>query len=202
VKVRDAQEHDMPLLQAISIVFERHPHLKLDDQVVQWCVSRLKAWFAADANEISLKNWDQERVLTGGHGLMANGYCPVIESLARGLDIKLNQRLWPRRSLSLHECIQFTLQRPQVCLVLPPAITHMTNVATCIIGFAKRRLLLCFSFSLTYTHLCQEASSDMEGWSHCSVPSIPEPTNHAVFTEIFPLAIFSNASYNYENKEA
>ncbi|XP_039804451.1 polyamine oxidase 4-like [Panicum virgatum] len=119
VKVRDAQEHDMPLLQAISIVFERHPHLKLDDQVVQWCVSRLEAWFAADANEISLKNWDQERVLTGGHGLMANGYCPVIESLARGLDIKLNQRLWPRRSLSLHECVQFTLQRPQVCLVLP-----------------------------------------------------------------------------------
>lgn len=28
VKVRDEQEHDMPLLQAISIVFERHPHLK------------------------------------------------------------------------------------------------------------------------------------------------------------------------------
>ena len=33
----------------------------------------------------------QERVLTGGHGLMANGYYPVIESLARGLDIRLNQ---------------------------------------------------------------------------------------------------------------
>ncbi|KAG2629135.1 hypothetical protein PVAP13_3KG400401 [Panicum virgatum] len=31
---------------------------------------------------------------------MANGYYPVIESLARGLDIRLNQRLWPRRSLS------------------------------------------------------------------------------------------------------
>jgi len=62
VKVRDEQEHDMPLLQAISIVFERHPHLKLeglDDQVLQWCVCRLEAWFAADADEISLKNWDQ-----------------------------------------------------------------------------------------------------------------------------------------------
>ena len=50
-----------------------------------------------------------------------------------------------------------------------PAITHMTNVATCIIGFANRRLLLCFNFSLRYTHFCQEASSDIEGWSHCSV---------------------------------
>lgn len=28
VKVRDEQEHDMPLLQAISLVLERHPHLK------------------------------------------------------------------------------------------------------------------------------------------------------------------------------
>lgn len=96
VKVRDEQEHDMPLLQAISIVFERHPHLKLeglDDQVLQWCVCRLEAWFAADADEISLKNWDQERVLTGGHGLMVNGYYPVIEALAQGLDIRLNQRV-------------------------------------------------------------------------------------------------------------
>jgi polyamine oxidase len=95
VKVRDEQEHDMPLLQAISIVFERHPHLKLEglsDQVLQWCVCRLEAWFAADADEISLKNWDQERVLTGGHGLMVNGYYPVIEALAQGLDIRLNQR--------------------------------------------------------------------------------------------------------------
>jgi polyamine oxidase len=31
----------------------------IDDQVLQWCVCRLEAWFAADADEISLKNWDQ-----------------------------------------------------------------------------------------------------------------------------------------------
>jgi hypothetical protein len=31
----------------------------LDDRVMQWCVCRLEAWFAADADEISLKNWDQ-----------------------------------------------------------------------------------------------------------------------------------------------
>uniref|UniRef100_A0A0E0KWL7 Amine oxidase domain-containing protein n=1 Tax=Oryza punctata TaxID=4537 RepID=A0A0E0KWL7_ORYPU len=131
VKVRDQQEHDMPLLQAISLVLERHPHLKyehsctcyqfihdilnrltrthherladmvtilcrlqgIDDQVLQWCVCRLEAWFAADADEISLKNWDQEHVLTGGHGLMVNGYYPIIQALAQGLDIRLNQRV-------------------------------------------------------------------------------------------------------------
>lgn len=96
VKLRDEQEHDMPLQQAISIVLERHPHLKLqglDDRVLQWCVCRLEAWFAADADEISLKNWDQEHVLTGGHGLMVDGYYPVVQALARGLDIRLNQRV-------------------------------------------------------------------------------------------------------------
>lgn len=30
---------------------------------LQWCVCRLEAWFAADADEISLKNWDQVRAM-------------------------------------------------------------------------------------------------------------------------------------------
>lgn len=34
----------------------------------------------------------QEHVLTGGHGLMVNGYDPVIRALAQGLDIHLNHR--------------------------------------------------------------------------------------------------------------
>lgn len=34
----------------------------------------------------------QEHVLTGGHGLMVNGYDPVIKALARDLDIRLNHR--------------------------------------------------------------------------------------------------------------
>jgi hypothetical protein len=34
----------------------------------------------------------QEHVLTGGHGLMVNGYDPVIKALARDLDIHLNHR--------------------------------------------------------------------------------------------------------------
>jgi polyamine oxidase len=34
----------------------------------------------------------QEHVLTGGHGLMVNGYDPVIRALSRDLDIHLNHR--------------------------------------------------------------------------------------------------------------
>lgn len=34
----------------------------------------------------------QEHVLSGGHGLMVQGYYPVIKALAEGLDIRLNHR--------------------------------------------------------------------------------------------------------------
>lgn len=34
----------------------------------------------------------QEQVLSGGHGLMVQGYDPVIKALARDIDIRLNHR--------------------------------------------------------------------------------------------------------------
>nr|CAD1821170.1 unnamed protein product [Ananas comosus var. bracteatus] len=96
VKVRDEHANDMSLQQAISIVLERHPHLRQEGlayEVLQWYICRMEAWFAADVDTISLKNWDQEHVLTGGHGLMVQGYYPVIKALAEGLDIRLNHRV-------------------------------------------------------------------------------------------------------------
>ena len=39
-----------------------------------------------------LSSYLQEHVLTGGHGLMVDGYYPVIQALSQGLDIRLNQR--------------------------------------------------------------------------------------------------------------
>ncbi|TQD68665.1 hypothetical protein C1H46_045802 [Malus baccata] len=52
----------------------------------------MEAWFAADADVISLKNWDQEHVLSGGHGLMVQGYDPIIKALAKDIDVRLNHR--------------------------------------------------------------------------------------------------------------
>lgn len=34
----------------------------------------------------------QEQVLSGGHGLMVQGYDPVIKALSRDIDIHLNHR--------------------------------------------------------------------------------------------------------------
>ncbi|KAG6591825.1 Polyamine oxidase 4, partial [Cucurbita argyrosperma subsp. sororia] len=95
-KVRDEYTEDMTITRAFSIVFERRPELKMDGlahKVLQWYLCRMEGWFAADANTISLKCWDQEELLPGGHGLMVRGYLPVINTLAKGLDIRLGHRV-------------------------------------------------------------------------------------------------------------
>ncbi|XP_027172690.1 polyamine oxidase 2 [Coffea eugenioides] len=94
--VRQDFREDMPISRAISIVFERRPDLRLeglDYKVLQWYLCRMEGWFAADAETISLKCWDQEELLPGGHGLMVRGYLPVINTLAKGLDIRLGHRV-------------------------------------------------------------------------------------------------------------
>ncbi|KAJ6738446.1 POLYAMINE OXIDASE 4 ISOFORM X1-RELATED [Salix koriyanagi] len=95
-KVRDEHTDDMSVLQAVSIVLDRHPELRQDGlayEVLQWYICRMEAWFAADADMISLKSWDQEQVLSGGHGLMVQGYDPIIKALAKDIDIRLNHRV-------------------------------------------------------------------------------------------------------------
>ncbi|KAG8373080.1 hypothetical protein BUALT_Bualt12G0133500 [Buddleja alternifolia] len=94
--VRQEFSEDMSIQRAISIVFERRPDLRLEGighKVLQWYLCRMEGWFAADADTISLKCWDQEELLPGGHGLMVRGYLPVINTLAKGLDIRLSHRV-------------------------------------------------------------------------------------------------------------
>ncbi|MQL87743.1 hypothetical protein Taro_020294 [Colocasia esculenta] len=128
--VRNEHSEDLSVLQAISIVLDRRPDLRQDGlahEVLQWYICRMEAWFAADVDTISLKNWDQartqktiilllvadiqiilcwlvtllnaqsvktqEHVLSGGHGLMVQGYEPLIKALAKDIDIRLNHRV-------------------------------------------------------------------------------------------------------------
>ncbi|XP_020684432.1 polyamine oxidase 3 isoform X1 [Dendrobium catenatum] len=95
-KLRDEFNEDMSIARALSIVMERCPQMKLEGlayRVMQWYLCRMEGWFASDADTISLKHWDQEVLLPGGHGLMVRGYFPVINTLARGLDIRLDHRV-------------------------------------------------------------------------------------------------------------
>ncbi|KAL0298059.1 UNVERIFIED_CONTAM: Polyamine oxidase 2 [Sesamum angustifolium] len=94
--VRQESSEDMSIQRAISIVFDRRPDLRLEGiehKVLQWYLCRMEGWFAADADTISLKGWDQEELLPGGHGVMVRGYLPVINTLAKGLDIRLGHRV-------------------------------------------------------------------------------------------------------------
>ncbi|KAF5182965.1 Polyamine oxidase [Thalictrum thalictroides] len=95
-KVRQELSEDISILEAITIVLERRPDLRqqgLAHKVLQWYICRMEGWFASDADTISLKYWDQEELLSGGHGLMVGGYRPVINTLAKGLDIRLGHRV-------------------------------------------------------------------------------------------------------------
>lgn len=95
-RVREEFREDISIQRAISIVFERRPEFRLeglDYKVLQWYLCRMEGWFAADADTISLRGWDQEELLPGGHGLMVRGYLPVINTLAKGLDIRLGHRV-------------------------------------------------------------------------------------------------------------
>ncbi|KAI4330780.1 hypothetical protein MLD38_029033 [Melastoma candidum] len=95
-RVRDEFSDDMSVQQALSIVFERRRDLRLDGlahKVLQWYLCRMEGWFAADVESISLRSWDEEELLPGGHGLMVQGYIPVINTLAKGLDIRLGHRV-------------------------------------------------------------------------------------------------------------
>ncbi|CAL0315858.1 unnamed protein product [Lupinus luteus] len=95
-KIRQEFIEDMSILRALSIVFERKPEFRLEGlahKVLQWYLCRMEGWFAADSDSISLKNWDQEVLLPGGHGLMVRGYLPVIHTLAKGIDIRLGHRV-------------------------------------------------------------------------------------------------------------
>ncbi|XP_010528605.1 PREDICTED: probable polyamine oxidase 4 [Tarenaya hassleriana] len=95
-KIRDENTSDMSVRQAISMVLDRHPELRQEGirhEVLQWYICRMEAWFAIDSDLISLRCWDQDECLSGGHGLMVQGYEPVIKTLANNLDIRLNHRV-------------------------------------------------------------------------------------------------------------
>ncbi|KAK4386292.1 Polyamine oxidase 2 [Sesamum angolense] len=109
--VRQEFSEDMSVQHAISIVFERRPDLRLEGlghKVLQWYLCRMEGWFAADADTISLKCWDQEELLPGGHGLMVRGYLPVINTLAKGLDIRLGHRV--TKVLRHHNGVKVTVE--------------------------------------------------------------------------------------------
>ncbi|CAI5476134.1 unnamed protein product [Closterium sp. Yama58-4] len=87
---------DMSMEHALTLVEQRRPDLGLqgvERRVLQWYLCRMEGWFATDLKNLSAKCWEEEDLVDGGHGLMVNGYLPVLEALAAGLDIRFNHRV-------------------------------------------------------------------------------------------------------------
>ncbi|KAI3979196.1 hypothetical protein MKX01_017021 [Papaver californicum] len=63
------------------------------NQVPQELVTEVGKTFWTILKECMLICIYQEELLSGGHGLMVRGYHPVINTLAKGLDIRLNSRV-------------------------------------------------------------------------------------------------------------
>ncbi|CAI7777429.1 unnamed protein product [Closterium sp. NIES-53] len=86
---------DMNMEHALALVEQRRPDLTLqgvERRVLQWYLCRMEGWFATDLKNLSAKCWEEEDLVEGGHGLMVNGYLPVLDALAAGLDIRFNHR--------------------------------------------------------------------------------------------------------------
>ncbi|CAM6083218.1 unnamed protein product [Calypogeia fissa] len=95
-RVREEIGADMSIKKAFSMVLDRRPDLRQEGlryKVLQWYLCRMEGWFAADVDHISAQSWDEEELLSGGHGLMISGYQPVVKYLSEGLDIRLRQRV-------------------------------------------------------------------------------------------------------------
>ncbi|MCD7446441.1 hypothetical protein HAX54_007753 [Datura stramonium] len=80
-KVRNEHSHDLSVLQAISIVLDRQG---LSHEVLQWYICRMEAWFAADADTISLKTTGSGKVKS-----ITNGYHKVMVTVEDGREILL-----------------------------------------------------------------------------------------------------------------
>lgn len=49
----------------------------------------------------------QEHVLSGGHGLMVQGYDPIIKALAKDIDVHLNHRYVSRTIIDKCFCLSW-----------------------------------------------------------------------------------------------
>ncbi|KAH9705916.1 polyamine oxidase 2 [Citrus sinensis] len=97
-KVREEHDEDMSIQRAISIVFDRRPELRFFEHVSsslpgislqRKLLDLLKLVLTCRLEGLAHK----EELLPGGHGLMVRGYLPVINTLAKGLDIRLGHRV-------------------------------------------------------------------------------------------------------------
>ncbi|AQK81235.1 hypothetical protein ZEAMMB73_Zm00001d036513, partial [Zea mays] len=134
-KLREGTNEDMSIAKAIVHMGFPCVHYRQEGiahEVLQWYLCRMEGWFATDADSISLQGCDQEVLLPGGHGLMVRGYRPVINTLAKGLDIRLN-----------HKVVEIVRHRNRVEVTVSSGQTFVADAAvvTVLLGVLKAKTI-------------------------------------------------------------
>ncbi|KAL6523789.1 Polyamine oxidase 2 [Orobanche gracilis] len=95
--IRQEFSEDMSIKRAISISFERRPDLNWRGLAIKCCSGTYAEWKSGFLQIPTPYRFEAgirfEELLRGGHGLMVRGYRPVINTLAKGLDIRLGHRV-------------------------------------------------------------------------------------------------------------
>ena len=82
---------DISLAKAIEQIRHKKKYSAMPAEIFDWQASFLPLWSGADTDQLSARNWNRDETpLEGGNHLVVDGYRPIVESLARGLQIKLN----------------------------------------------------------------------------------------------------------------
>jgi monoamine oxidase len=90
--IKNIQGQDTPLQQAFEreILRQNLSHQEIEE--LNYCISNfIEHYYGGDISELSLFYWDKEERFEGDDVVFINGYDQIIQPLAEGLDIRLNQ---------------------------------------------------------------------------------------------------------------
>ncbi len=85
------QAVDISLHDAMQSVYNAKKYLHLTPDIFRWRSLFLPLYTGADTDKLSGKNWDKDETpLPGGNHMILDGYQPIVDGLAKNINIQLN----------------------------------------------------------------------------------------------------------------
>ena len=92
--MQNGGEHDISLQAGIDQVLSRRVVNEKESTGLNYAIHAvIEEEYATNASDLSLFNWDQDQEFGGQSVIFPRGYGQIADALARGMDIRLNQRV-------------------------------------------------------------------------------------------------------------
>lgn len=92
--MQNGGEHDISLQAGIDQVLSRRVVNEKESTELNYAIHAvIEEEYATNASDLSLFNWDQDQEFGGQSVIFPRGYGQIADALARGMDIRLNQRV-------------------------------------------------------------------------------------------------------------